>query len=62
MDTPKKRPVIFQFTLPELLSSSFPEKAHDKKFIERRASFAASIYDGAFQSGNDIEKYNEIAN
>ena len=40
----------------------FPEKANDQKLINQRSSWATNVYEGAFQSGNDIEKCNEIAN
>ena len=62
MDTPKKDLSYFSLRLKDLLNTSFPEKAHDQKFIEHRASLAANVYEGAFQSGNDVEKCNEIAN
>ena len=52
----------FRLRLQELLNTSFPEKANDLKFINQRSSWASNAYEGAFQSGNDIEKCNEIAN
>lgn len=52
----------FRLRLQELLNTSFPEKAHDQKFINQRSSWASNAYEGAFQCGNDIEKCNEIAN
>ena len=62
MDTQQKDLSYFRLRLQELLNSSFPEKAHDKKFIDQRSSWAANAYDGAFRSGNSIEQCNEIAN
>ena len=62
MDTQQKDLSYFKLRLQELLNTSFPEKAHDEKFINQRSSWAANAYEGAFQSGNDIEKCNEIAN
>lgn len=62
MDTQQKDLSYFRLRLQELLSSSFPEKAHDQQFIDQRSSWAANAYDGAFRSGNSIEQCNEIAN
>ncbi len=62
MNTDQKDLSYFSLRLQELLNTSFPEKANDQKFIERRALLAANVYEGAFQSGNDVEKCNEIAN
>ncbi|QQU05269.1 DUF1896 domain-containing protein [Myroides odoratus] len=62
MDTQQKDLSYFRLRLQELLNSSFPEKAHDQKFIDQRSSWAANAYDGAFRSGNSIEQCNEIAN
>ncbi|MGS4347353.1 DUF1896 domain-containing protein [Myroides odoratus] len=62
MDTQQKDLSYFRLRLQELLSSSFPEKAHDQKFIDQRSSWAANAYEGAFRSGNAIEQCNEIAN
>ena len=61
MDTQKDLS-YFRLRLQELLNTSFPEKANDQKFIEQRSSWATNAYEGAFQSGNTIEKCNEIAN
>ena len=61
MDTQKDLS-YFRLRLQELLNTSFPEKANDQKFIEQRSSWATNAYEGAFQSGNSIEKCNEIAN
>lgn len=61
MDTQQKDLSYFELRLQELLNSSFPEKAWDKRFISQRASWAANAYEGAFQSGNNIEQCNEIA-
>ncbi|MGJ1415181.1 DUF1896 domain-containing protein [Sphingobacterium multivorum] len=62
MYTQQKDLSYFKLRLQELLNTSFPEKAHDHKFIEQRSSWAANAYKGAFHSGNTIEQCNEIAN
>ncbi|MDN3672003.1 DUF1896 domain-containing protein [Flavobacterium branchiarum] len=62
MDTQQKDLSYFRLRLQELLNTSFPEKANDKKFIEQRSSWAANAYEGAFSSGNAVEQCNEIAN
>ena len=62
MSTLQKDLSYFKLRLQELLYSSFPEKAHDQKFIHQRSSYAANAYEGAFLSGNPIEQCNEIAN
>ena len=62
MDVQQKDLSYFRLRLQELLNTSFPEKANDQKFIEQRSSWATNAYEGAFQSGNTIEKCNEIAN
>lgn len=62
MDTQNKDLSYFRLRLKELLNTSFPEKAHDQKFIEQRSAWAANAYEGAFSSGNAIEQCNGIAN
>src|SRR5690554_7517936 len=62
MSTQQKDLSHFRLRLQELLNSSFPEKAHDTKFIEQRSSWAANAYEGTFRSGNEIKQCNEIAN
>ena len=62
MDTQQKDLSYFKLRLQELLSTSFPEKANDQKFIDQLSSWAANAYQGAFSSGNAIEQCNEIAN
>lgn len=62
MSTHQKDLSYFRLRLQELLNSSFPEKAHDQKFIDQRSSWAANAYEGAFRAGNPIEQCNEIAN
>ena len=62
MDVQQKDLSYFRLRLQELLNSSFPEKAHDQKFIDQRSSWAANAYEGAFRSGNALEQCNEIAN
>ena len=61
MDTQQKDLSYFKLRLQELLNTSFPEKAHDEKFINQRSSWATNAYEGAFRSGNPIEQCNEIA-
>lgn len=62
MDLQQKDLSYFRLRLQELLNSSFPEKAHDQKFIDQRSSWASNAYEGAFRAGNAIEQCNEIAN
>lgn len=62
MDTLQKDLSYFTIRLQELLNNSFPEKAHDEKFINQRSSWAANAYEGAFRSGNSVDQCNEIAN
>jgi len=62
MDVQQKDLSYFRLQLQELLNSSFPEKAHDQKFIVQRSSWAANAYEGAFRSGNAVEQCDEIAN
>ena len=62
MSTQQKDLSYFKLRLQELLNNSFPEKAHDQKFIHQRSSYATNAYEGAFLSGNPIEQCNEIAN
>lgn len=62
MNTPQKELSYFRLRLQGLLNSSFPEKAHDQKFIDLRSSWASKAYEGAFRAGNPIEQCNEIAN
>lgn len=61
MDTQQKDLSYFRLRLQELLNTSFPEKAHDEKFINQRSSWATNAYEGAFRSGNPVEQCNEIA-
>ena len=61
MDTQQKDLSYFRLRLQELLNTSFPEKAHDEKFINERSSWAANAYEGAFKSDNPIEQCNHIA-
>lgn len=57
----KKDLSYFKLRLKEHFIISFPERADDDKFIDRRAALAANAYDGAFTSGNRVEECNEIA-
>ncbi len=61
MDTQQKDLSYFRLRLQELLTTSFPEKAYDVKFIEQRSSWASNAYEGAFRSGNPISQCNHIA-
>ncbi|MCQ9634199.1 DUF1896 domain-containing protein [Chryseobacterium sp. WG23] len=51
----------YQLKLQEHIEASFPERLGDTKFIQQRARWAANAYEGAFRSGNHINKCNEIA-
>lgn len=62
MDTQQKDLSYFRLRLQEHLNTSFPEKAHDQKFIEQRSSWAANAYEGAFQAGNSVEQCEHYAN
>jgi len=46
----------FKLKLHELLNSSFPEKAHDYKFIEHRSKWTANAYKSAVTAGNTIDQ------
>lgn len=61
MKTQQKDLSYYTLRLQELLNASFPEKAHDQQFIERRSKWAASAYEGAFLSGNSFEFCDHIA-
>ena len=61
MNTQQKDLSYFRLRLQELLNSSFPEKAHDEKFIHQRSSWATNAYEGAFRSGNPVEQCDYIA-
>ncbi|WP_430611727.1 DUF1896 domain-containing protein [Flavobacterium sp. JP2137] len=61
MDTQQKDLSYFRLRLQELLNTSFPEKAHDEKFINQRSSWAVNAYEGAFRSGNPVEQCDYIA-
>ena len=61
MDTLQKDLSYFRLRLQELLNTSFPEKAHDEKFINQRSSWATNAYEGAFRSGNPVEQCDYIA-
>lgn len=62
MDTRNKDLSYFKLRLQEVLNTSFPEKAHDKKFIEQRSGWAAEAYENAFLSGSSVEECDYIAN
>ncbi|REC62338.1 hypothetical protein DRF65_11545 [Chryseobacterium pennae] len=51
----------YQLKLQEHIEASFPEKLDDSKFISQRARWAANAYEGAFRSGNHVNKCDEIA-
>ena len=61
MDTQQKDLSYFTLRLQELLNTSFPEKAHDQKFVEQRSKWAANAYEGAFRAGNPVSQCNHIA-
>nr|WP_294928716.1 DUF1896 domain-containing protein [uncultured Flavobacterium sp.] len=62
MDTQQKDLSYFKLRLQELLNTSFPDRAFDTKFIQQRSSWATNAYEGAFRSGNPVERCDEIAN
>jgi len=62
MSTQEKDLSYFRLRLQEHLNTSFPEKAHDTKFIDQRSSWAANAYEGAFLAGNSIEQCEHYAN
>ena len=61
MDTQQKDLSYFRLRLQELLTTSFPEKAYDVKFIDQRSSWAANAYEGAFLAGNPASQCDHIA-
>lgn len=61
MDTQQKDLSYFRLRLQELLSTSFPEKVHDVKFIDQRSSWASNAYEGAFRAGNPVSQCDHIA-
>ena len=61
MDTTKKDLSYFTLRLKELVYASFPEKAHDQKFIKERSSWAAEAYESAFRSGNSPRQCDYIS-
>jgi hypothetical protein len=61
MDTQEKDLSYFKLRLQELLYTSFPEKAHDGKFISQRSAWAANTYEDAFRAGNTVEQCDHIA-
>lgn len=61
MDSTEKDLSYFKLRLQELLITSFPEKAYDPNFINQRAAWAASAYEGAFIAGNAIFQCGQIA-
>lgn len=62
MDIQQKDLSYFKLRLQQLLNNSFPEKAHDYKFIDERSSWAANAYEGSFMAGNSIEQCDHYAN
>lgn len=61
MSTKQKDLSYFTLRLQELLNTSFPEKAHDLKFVEQRSKWATNAYEEAFRSGNPIDQCDHIA-
>lgn len=62
METQQKELSYFKLRLQELLNTSFPERAHDHKFIEQRSNWATNAYETAFLAGNSIDQCDHIAN
>jgi len=61
MNSKPKDLSYFTLRLRELLNTSFPEKAHDQKFISERSKWAADAYENAFRSGNSVAQCEHIA-
>ena len=61
MNTTPKDLSYYTIRLQELLNMSFPEKAHDSKFIDQRSALAAHAYQDAFLAGNTASQCHEIA-
>jgi len=61
MDTQQKDLSYFTLRLKELVYASFPERAHDEKFVHERSSWAAEAYECAFRSGNSPQQCDYIA-
>ncbi|MFC6095452.1 DUF1896 domain-containing protein [Flavobacterium qiangtangense] len=61
MDTQQKDLSYFNLRLKGLIYSSFPERAHDQKFIQERSSWAAEAYECACRSGNSPQQCDYIA-
>ena len=61
METHQKDLSYFRLRLQELLTTSFPEKTYDVKFIDQRSSWASNAYEGAFRAGNPVSQCNHIA-
>lgn len=61
MDTQQKDLSYFTLRLKEIVYASFPEKAHDQKFIKERSTWAAEAYECAFRSGNSPQQCDYIA-
>lgn len=53
--------VYFSIRIQEFLNISFPEKAHDTLFIERRALWATETYERAFRLGDSVELCQQVA-
>lgn len=60
-NTQQKELSYFRLRLQELLKTSFPEQAHDQKFIKERSSWAAEAYECACRSGNSPQQCDYIA-
>ena len=61
MDALQKDLSYFRLRLQEHINTSFPEKAHDAKFVQERSSWAAEAYECAFRSGNSPTQCDYIA-
>lgn len=55
MDTQRKDLSYFRLRLQELLSTNFPEKTLDTKFIDQCSFRAVNAYEVVFMVGNPIE-------
>lgn len=51
----------YELRLKELLDNSFPELSDNTAFIKQRSELAATTYEQAFKSGNQLDQCGEIA-
>lgn len=61
MDTQQRELSYYSLRLIELLRNSFPDKAEDHTFIDRRSALAADAYQEAFRAGHPANQCDYIA-